>query len=190
MPRPAILPLIEWKEVFDSGADWEAWLSGAESAEQANRMRERYEVLALPEDCTAALHALTRPVHVIAIAEDWCGDVVRHAPVLARIATEQPLVQVRFISRDAYPEVFTRYLTNGGEAIPKFIFLSADWVECGNWGPMQADCRKLVARGKACGNVPAARERVSEIYQADPGCNTVFHELCELVELAGAESVE
>jgi hypothetical protein len=55
---------------------------------------------------------------------------------------------------------------------------------------MQADCRLLVARGKACNNVAAARERVSEIYQDDPGCRTAFHELCELVELAAARGVE
>jgi hypothetical protein len=190
MPRPAILPVIDWKQVFESGLSWDAWLEQAESADQALRMRDRLDALAAPEELQECLASWDRPVHVIAIAEDWCGDVVRHAPVLERICQMQPLVQSRYISRAAYPDVFARFLTNGGEAIPKFIFLNEDFVECGNWGPMQEDCRQLIARGKACGNVAAAREIVSEIYQLDPSCKTVFLELCGLLELAAARTVE
>ncbi len=190
MPRPALLPVIDWKQVFDSALTWEAWLEQAESPDQALRMRDRLEALAAPEESAECLGTVGRTVKVIAIAEDWCGDVVRHAPVLERICSMQPLVESRYISREAYPDVFARFLTNGGEAIPKFIFLNEDFVECGNWGPMQMDCRLLISRGKACGNVAAAREMVSEIYQLDPSCKAVFTELCALVELAAAPSVE
>lgn len=190
MPRPPILPVIDWKTIFDNGKTWEEWLDAAESADQASRMRELFDKYTLPADCAECQGKLSRDVHIIAIAEDWCGDVIRHAPVAAKLAAASDKAKIRFIRRDDHPDVFARFLTNGGEAIPKFVFLNSDFVECGNWGPMQADCRRLVALGKAIGNVSAGRDKVREIYAADPGCNTVFHELCDLICLAGATSVE
>jgi hypothetical protein len=190
MPRPPILPLIDWKNVFENGKTWEDWLNSAESGDQATRMRERYDALAIPEECEALLQQIEKPVHVVAIAEDWCGDVIRHAPVIHRIATNCPQVQVRYIARNDHPDLFARFLTNGGEAIPKFIFLSDNFVECGNWGPMSTLARQWIARGKACGNTAAGREKVREHYQSDPGCKLAFEELCALAELAGATCVE
>lgn len=190
MPRPPILPVIDWKGIFEKGKTWEAWLEAAESAEQADKMKTLYESLAVPAHCKPTLDKVTRDVHVIAIAEDWCGDVVRHAPVLARIAAESSHVKIRFIAREDYPDLFARFLTNGGEAIPKFVFLSSDFVECGNWGPMPYEARQFIARGKAMGNVSAGRDKVREFYKSDEKSETAFKELCDLVELASATSVE
>jgi hypothetical protein len=128
---------------------------------------------------------LGRTVHVVAIAEDWCGDVVRFAPVIARIAAESSgKVQLRFITRDQHPDVFVRFLTNGGEAIPKFIFLNDNFVECGNWGPMPTECRRILSRGKGANDVAAARVRVKQMYESDPNCEAAFRELTELAETA------
>ncbi len=189
MPRPPILPVLDWKEIFDNGKTWEEWLDSAENPDQARDMRERYDRYSVPDICNAQLGKISRPVYVIAIAEDWCGDVIKHAPVVAKLADASPQVQLRFISREDRPDVFVRFLTNGGEAIPKFIFLSNDFVECGNWGPMPSECRRYIARGKAMGNVKAAREKVREFYQADANCNSAFKELADLIDLASATEV-
>ena len=134
------------------------------------------------------LKALPRPVHVLVIAEDWCGDVVRHTPVFQRIAEATPKLKARYIPREKSPETFARFLTNGGEAIPKFIFLNDKFVECGNWGPMPEACRALIARGKACGDVGAARQKVSALYQADPECREVIREFLHLIDIASASN--
>ena len=135
MPRPATLPILDWKAVFESGLDYQAWLAAAESAEQHDKMEAQRQALTLDAPVAGFLAALPRPVHVVAIAEDWCGDVVRHAPVLQRMAEAGPNLKVHYVSREQHPDLFARFLTNGGEAIPKFIFLSDRFVECGNWGP-------------------------------------------------------
>lgn len=31
---------------------------------------------------------LDRPLHVLVLAEDWCGDVIANLPVLGRLAAE------------------------------------------------------------------------------------------------------
>ena len=186
MPRPATLPVIDWKAVFDSGLDYAAWLAAAESAEQRDKLVAQHRALNLDPAVAGFLAALPRPVHVVAIAEDWCGDVVRHSPVLQRMAEAGPRLKVRIISRQQHPEVFIRFLTNGGEAIPKFIFLNDQFVECGSWGPMPECCRELIARGKACGDVAAARKKVSACYEQDTQRRKVIAELLRLVDIAGS----
>ena len=184
MPRPATLPVLDWKSVFESGLDYQAWLAAAEATEQRDKMEAQLQALTLDPPVAGFLAALPRAVHVVAIAEDWCGDVVRHAPVLQRMAEAGPQLKVRYISRQQYPDVFARFLTNGGEAIPKFIFLSDRFVECGNWGPMPECCRELIARGKACGDVAAARKKVSACYEQDTTRRKVVTELLHLVDIA------
>jgi hypothetical protein len=134
-----------------------------------------------------ALRALPRPVHVVAIAEDWCGDVVRHVPVLERMRREAANLEVHYIRREQHPDVFARFLTNGGEAIPKFIFLSDALVETGSWGPMPELCRDVIARGKACGDGKTARELVSAMYAAEEGRQIVVTELLHRITTACAE---
>lgn len=188
MPKPPVLPTIDWKAVFESGATFEQWLAAGESADNRAVMRQRAAAQPIEPHVAGLLGGLARPVHVVAIAEDWCGDVVRHAPVLERMAQVSTQLRVRYISREQHKDVFARFLTNGGEAIPKFVFLNDRFVECGNWGPMPDACRELIARGKACGDVAAARKKVSALYEADPERHVVVRELLRLIDTASASA--
>lgn len=186
MPRPPVLPIIDWKAVFESGQDYRDWLKGGESPENRDKMEAARQTLTLEPQATGFLHALPRPVYVVAVAEDWCGDVVRHVPVLQRLADVAVNLKVRYISRDQWLDVFVRFLTNGGEAIPKFIFLNEAFVECGNWGPMPEVCREIIARGKACGDIGAARKKVGGFYEADHNKRMVIGELLHLIDIASS----
>lgn len=188
MPRPPVLPTLDWQEIFSSGLDFESWLVAAGSAETAARMRSDAESVDLVEEALDYLGSLTRDVHVVAFAEDWCGDVLRHVPVLERLSAACPRLHVRYLGREDRPDVFMRFLTNGGEALPKFVFLTDAWVECDNWGPMTCPNRKIIAHGKVVGDVPAARRLVAERYAADPGRNDVVTELLDIVAAAASEA--
>lgn len=186
MPRPPVLPLIDWRSVFELGKPYQAWLAGSESPDKAAQIEADCQSLVLEPQTTGFLGSLSRKVRVVAIAEDWCGDVVRHVPVLRRLEEAAPSLEVRFITREDRPDVFVRFLTNGGEAIPKFIFLNEAWVECGHWGPMPEACREAIARGKAMGNGAGARKKVSALYEADPQRRMVVSELIRCLDIAAA----
>lgn len=188
MPRPPLLPTLNWAEVFENGLEYSAWLEAAENEDHRKKMDEFYDRLSLSDSDEAMLRSIDRPVHVIAIAEDWCPDVVRHVPILMKMADTSANIHVRFIAREASLDTFARFLTVGGEAIPKFIFLNDEFVECGSWGPMQEDCRALIARGKACGDLKTARVKVFERYKADPERRIVLAELRELLETASCST--
>ncbi|MEO8377360.1 MAG: thioredoxin family protein, partial [Candidatus Sumerlaeota bacterium] len=110
--------------------------------------------------------------------------VVRHVPVLQALADNAPKLQVRYIARVDHPNVFARFLTNGGEAIPKFVFFNDKFTEVGNWGALPEECKKIVARGKGAGDVGAARKRTNVLYEADPDRVVVVTELIQLIETA------
>lgn len=187
MPMPPILPTLDWAAIFASGKTYAEWLATAEPARR-ERLEADLAAQTLPPQIDNLLRTIRRPVHVVAIAEDWCGDVLRHVPVLERLAQAYPQLHIRYIARAQYPEVFVRFLTNGGEAIPKFIFLSDKFVECGNWGPMTEVCRRIIARGKACGDGGAARQKVSQLYSMDANRHEVAQELAVLLIQAAAET--
>ena len=186
MPRPPILPLIDWEAVFGSGLPYDAWIAAADNRDHADAMEEMRKTQPLDAHVMGLLGALARPVCVIAIAEDWCGDVVRHVPVLEAMADAAPQLKTRYVRRDQWPDVFARFLTNGGEAIPKFVFLNDAFVECGNWGPMPAACRETIARGKASGDGGAARAKVASLYAADDRKREVVDELLRLIDVASS----
>lgn len=190
MPRPPILPAIDWREVFEMGLPYEDWLGRAEDDEKRTALEENLAAQEIDATTASFLTALPKPVHVVAIAEAWCGDVVRHVPVLRKLAETGPQVRVCYLAREDRPDVFARFLTNGGEAIPKFIFLSDTFIECANWGPMPQACRELISRGKACGDVGSARKLVAAAYESDAGKAVVVRELAQCIDIATSTSPE
>jgi hypothetical protein len=189
MARPPILPLIEWGARFATGLTWRPWIDTAEKPEQRTELLGSYGGFHPSPEALARLGRLRKPVHVLAIAEPWCGDVRRHIPVLQKLADASQAFQVRYLTRTQNLDVFARLLTNGGEAIPKIVFLSADFVETGNWGPMPAADRRIIAQGKAANDLAGARAIVRASYIADPHRRATESELVDHLEIAATERV-
>jgi thiol-disulfide isomerase/thioredoxin len=63
------------------------------------------------------------PANVLAIGEDWCGDVYRELPTVARIC-EFAGMDLRVFPRDKNPDIMDEFLSNDGKAraIPVFVF--------------------------------------------------------------------
>jgi len=70
---------------------------------------------------------LNGPRKLLAIAEDWCGDVYRELPTAVRIA-EAGGMGLRIFLRDENPDIMDEFVGNNGNsrAIPVFVFYSAD----------------------------------------------------------------
>ena len=51
---------------------------------------------------------------------------------------------------------------------------------------MRETCKELIARGKACGDVAAARRKVSALYEADSNRRMVVSELLKLLDIASS----
>ncbi len=74
------------------------------------------------------------PLRVLALAEDWCIDVVTALPPLAKLADAlgDNLFRLRVLSHDQNPDLAHAYAKQDGEqAIPVFVFFDAQMQEHG-----------------------------------------------------------
>ena len=91
-----------------------------------------------PEDAVFFKELVERPngpAKMLVLGEDWCGDVVRGMPVLARIA-EAGGMEMRIFPRDQHHDIMNEYLKNGQwMSIPVAVFYTKDhqyichWIE-------------------------------------------------------------
>jgi len=181
------VPSLDLKAIWESGKHYGDWLAASDPAKRAE-MEKNYQAVVLPPDVAHFLHVLTGPVHVLALSEDWCGDVRRNIPALARMCAAGPNLHLRVVDKETKPELMVRYLTNGAEAIPIFVFLSPQFVEIGFWGPRPYECKRLMARGKAAGKIDDARAAIKKFYEADQHRSTI-KELKDLFEIASTGQV-
>jgi thioredoxin family protein len=120
---------------FESGMTYDAYKA------QMTRNREQVEQnekdLQLKPEDVQAFRELPETVNVMALAEDWCGDVVANLPVLGRLAAESNgKLNVRIHLRDQEPgsQIMDQYLNKGQfKSIPTFVFLDGDFNDVGVW---------------------------------------------------------
>jgi Thioredoxin len=116
-------------------ARFEQGLRYADFLAQAKVNRDKFEKFyndpALSEDDIAffkrAAALPNGPAKILALAEDWCGDVYRELPTIVRIA-EATGADLRVFRRDENPDIMDEYLSNNGKsrAIPVFVFYTKD----------------------------------------------------------------
>src|ERR1700738_2515232 len=87
---------------FEAGMTYDAYKA------QMTRNREQVEQnekdLQLKSDDIQAVRDLPQPVNVLALAEDWCGDVVANLPVVGKLAAESNgKLNLRILLRDQDP---------------------------------------------------------------------------------------
>ena len=75
------------------------------------------------------------PAKMLVLGEDWCGDVVRGLPVLARLS-EAAGIEMRVFPRDQHHDIMNEFLKNGQwMSIPTAVFYTRDhryichWIE-------------------------------------------------------------
>lgn len=122
-------------ERFASGMTWEQYLG------HIKRNRERFEYnfgeTALTDEEMEAFRSLvTRadgPARVLALGEDWCPDVFRGLPVMARIAGAAGM-ELRIFPRDDNMDIMQEFLNQGEhQSIPVFVFYTQDHRYIAHW---------------------------------------------------------
>jgi hypothetical protein len=107
-----------------------------EFKERMTRNRDRVEAnearVTIDPDELVTFRSLNGPIHVLALAEDWCGDVIANLPVLGVLARESGTLDVRVFLRDENTDLMQRYLNQGKyESIPVFAFFDDAFNELG-----------------------------------------------------------
>ncbi|MCP6726345.1 thioredoxin family protein, partial [Klebsiella pneumoniae] len=75
-----------------------------------------------------------RQMPVLCLAGAWCGDCVNQCPIFEHFAAAAPVIQVRYLDRDAHADVQRELQINGGNRVPALVFLSEDGAEVARYG--------------------------------------------------------
>lgn len=115
-------------ERFSQGITIAEYISGMQ--ENRDRLEENYRNANLTSADIERIQDSNMPVNVLVLAEDWCGDVLRYLPVLARMAEVATNWNVRVFYRDQNPDLTERWLKDGiHRAIPVIAFFDENWHE-------------------------------------------------------------
>ena len=117
------------REQFESGMTYDAYKA------QMTRSRDRLEAneknIKIDAADLEAFKKLPKPLKVLVIAEDWCGDVIANLPIVGRLAQESGKLDVRVVLRDQ-SNLIDSYLNKGQfKSIPVVIFLDENFNELG-----------------------------------------------------------
>lgn len=112
---------------------FEEWMDQIE-VRQAE-FRRHYEEFDPNADDIAAITTLVqeRGVKALCLGEDWCPDVWRGLPVIAKLA-EQTGMELRIFFRDKNKDIMSEFLNQGEfESIPTVVFYDGDHNYLGHW---------------------------------------------------------
>jgi hypothetical protein len=135
-------------ERFDRALSYADYLAAIEV--NRDQFQHYYDIARLTDDDVAFFREVAAlpsgPAKILVIAEAWCPDVFRGAPVVARIA-EASGMTMRVVMRDENPDIMDEFLLNGkARAIPVAIFYTRDHRYITHWTERPAVAHAEVAR--------------------------------------------
>lgn len=123
-----------WEQWFAAGESYRAFLERHGKPEHQQRWQAVYEQVSLSDGQRALLEGFVRRINVLCLAGAWCGDCVNQCPIFDRFAEVTDAIDLRFLDRDAHPDVQEALSLCGGHRVPVVVFLSEDFAECGRYG--------------------------------------------------------
>lgn len=94
----------------------------------------------------------------LCLSEPWCGDAAQNLPWIYKMSELNPGIQFRILLRDENPELMDAWLTNGGKAIPKILFLNPELEVVHTWGPRPVLAQEIMTNWKM--NPVVSREEI------------------------------
>lgn len=144
---------MDWKAKYEQGLPYHEFLERYATEVHRERWQQVYEAVTLTPEQQALLEGFQRDMKLLVLAAPWCGDCANQCPILQRFAEATPRIGLRFLERDAHPDVRHLLSINRGYRIPVVVFLSEDFAEVARYGERTLSLYRQMAAeylGPAC----------------------------------------
>ncbi len=149
----------------------------------AHRIRRIEKTTTIPEEMLRVFHKLPEKQVWLVLLESWCSDGAQAIPILYKIASAAPKIDLRLILRDEKPQLMDCFLTNGTRSIPKLIITNEEGMIMYEWGPRPKTASKMVAEYKEQhGKVDGRLKKELQMWYNRDGGKTMVDELIEIVK--------
>jgi hypothetical protein len=116
--------------------------------QRGNRISRTYEP---GNELRNLLAEISEPRLWMVITESWCGDSAQNLPYIAAMASLNPLIDLKILSRDSNPDIMDEFLTNGTRSIPILAAFNSAGDELFRWGPRPKAAVDLIKQWKSEG---------------------------------------
>ena len=116
---------------FAKGMTWKDYM--AQMGDTRARTEDNYAKASLTEDERKFFSGISQVKYVLMLGENWCGDVHRNSPMIARIVEAMPNAELRMFLRDQNVDLTDCFLNNSYRSIPIVVLFDKDWNEVGRW---------------------------------------------------------
>ncbi len=183
-------------ERFGTGIpDFPSWMAAIE--QRKDEFQKHYDEYEPNDDDMAAIRALVEKhgVKAMLLGEDWCPDVWRGVPVIAKVS-ERTGMELRLFKRDENKDMMAEFLNKGEfESIPTIVLYDRDHRYLGHWIERSVLANEEIAgiRAEILEGVPAegperdaamARYRAATMELAAPWRHAQVTEIRALLEKA------
>ena len=112
-----------WQSAFNKALSYEAFLQHHATPEQQAKWEASRSQISLVPEHEKVLKGFVRKMPVMVLAGAWCGDCVSQCPIFLRFSEIAPCIDLRFLDRDALPEIAAHLTVCGGQRVPVGLFL-------------------------------------------------------------------
>ncbi len=116
-----------WAAAFAKALPYGQYLDKHAAPDQRQRWDAMHARIALTATQQAVLGGFTRRMPVLVLSGAWCGDCVNQCPIFAHFAAAAPTIDLRFLDRDAQPDIAAHLKVCGGQRVPVAAFFSEDF---------------------------------------------------------------
>ncbi|UCE10119.1 MAG: thioredoxin family protein [Candidatus Thorarchaeota archaeon] len=119
--------IAEWKEAVG----YDVFLANAR--ENVELMKARFNDVMLNETEEELLMSIKNEIKILVIGTDRCNDTAGNLPVLARMVSISPKVELRILDSDSNSRLHQEFSVNGKRKTPVVLFLSNELKELCRW---------------------------------------------------------
>lgn len=153
-----------WRRHYAKGLSYAEFLAGAPPPHQQRWGQYRSRVILSPEQIDL-IKSFKRRMYIFVLAGTWCGDCARQCPMLAAIAEQSAVIELRFFDNTQHPELADELRIHGASRVPVIVIISEDFYEVCRFGDRTLFSYRLKATrelGAACdaGLMPAPDEEL------------------------------
>jgi thiol-disulfide isomerase/thioredoxin len=157
-----------WKAAFETALPYREFLERHGTPDQRDRWAAFHGKVALTPNQKALLGGFVRRMPVLVLAGAWCGDCVNQCPIFDHFASASQAIDLRFLDRDARPDIAAHLKVCGGQRVPVAMFLSEDYTPILFYGDKTLSAYRAAAAtqiGESCssGAVPPPAEAIAAV---------------------------
>ena len=169
MPGSGVPPTAAaWQSAFEAALPYDGFLDRHATADQRARWDAFHARVRLTADQERLLAGFVRKMPVLILAGAWCGDCVNQCPIFAHFARHAPAIDLRFLDRDAQPDIAAHLKVCGGQRVPVAAFFAEDFAPVLFYGDRTLAAYRAAAAaqlGAACpsGAVPPPADQIAAV---------------------------